>query len=99
MDPENMNTAGEEFPLSEIMQDAVARILGDEHASFYRRFDGRFDSRRLDVGVNTVMMGIVGDTDEVSMANNELFCFFYFPCYYQNYFLKITFNGNKIIAI
>ncbi|CAG8436597.1 9374_t:CDS:10 [Diversispora eburnea] len=65
MDPENMNTAGEEFPLSEIMQDAVARILGDEHASFYRRFDGRFDSRRLDVGVNTVMMGIVGETDEI----------------------------------
>ncbi|CAG8818583.1 21247_t:CDS:2, partial [Gigaspora rosea] len=34
-------------------------------ASFYRRFDGRFDSRRLDVGVNPVMMGMVGDVEEI----------------------------------
>ena len=64
-DPESMNVNEEEFPLSEHMQDAVSRILGDENAAFYRRFDSRFDSRRLDVGVNSVMMGIVSDTDEV----------------------------------
>ncbi|RIB07257.1 hypothetical protein C2G38_2252726 [Gigaspora rosea] len=64
-DPEAMNVGSEEFPLSELMQDAVARILGDDSASFYRRFDGRFDSRRLDVGVNPVMMGMVGDVEEI----------------------------------
>jgi hypothetical protein len=56
-----MNVSDEKFPLSEHMQDAVSRILGDENAAFYRRFDSRFDSRRLDVGVNSVMMGIVSD--------------------------------------
>ncbi|CAG8488554.1 749_t:CDS:10, partial [Cetraspora pellucida] len=64
-DPEAMNVGSEEFPLSELMQDAVARILGDETASFYRRFDGRFDSRRLDVGVNPAAMGMAGDVEEI----------------------------------
>ncbi|CAI2172590.1 20242_t:CDS:10, partial [Funneliformis geosporum] len=64
-EPELMNVNDEEFPLSEHMQDAVSRILGDENATFYRRFDSRFDSRRLDVGVNSVMFGIVGDADEI----------------------------------
>jgi len=64
-EPELMIVSDGEFPLSEHMQDAVSRILGDENATFYRRFDSRFDSRRLDVGVNSVMIGIVSDTDEV----------------------------------
>ncbi|CAG8519826.1 15599_t:CDS:10 [Acaulospora morrowiae] len=74
-EPENINHIGEEFPLSEIMQDAVARILGDENASFYRRFDGRFESRRLDVGVNPSMMGIVGgaaDTVEYDDSTSDI---------------------------
>nr|CAG8463916.1 13478_t:CDS:10 [Entrophospora candida] len=66
--PEEMNVNHEEFPLSEIMQDAIYRILGDENAPFYRRFDSRFDSRRLDVGVNTVMMGIVGENEEIAQC-------------------------------
>lgn len=60
-EPESMNVSEDEFPLSEHMQDAVSRILGDENATFYRRFDSRFDTRRLDVGVNSVMVGIVND--------------------------------------
>ncbi|CAJ0883074.1 7111_t:CDS:10, partial [Entrophospora sp. SA101] len=69
--PEEMNVNHEEFPLSEIMQDAIYRILGDENAPFYRRFDSRFDSRRLDVGVNTVMMGIVGENEELDQRISQ----------------------------
>lgn len=74
-EPESMNVSEDEFPLSEHMQDAVSRILGDENATFYRRFDSRFDTRRLDVGVNSVMMGIVND-DEVCRLDFKVISIF-----------------------
>ncbi|CAG8438368.1 11338_t:CDS:10 [Funneliformis caledonium] len=81
-EPEIMNVSDEEFPLSEHMQDAVSRILGDENATFYRRFDNRFDSRRLDVGVNSVMMGI-GEYDDssdiIAMEQPFMYAWYLFP--------------------
>ncbi|KAG9286507.1 hypothetical protein G9A89_014673 [Geosiphon pyriformis] len=54
-DPEGMGVNKDDFPLSELMMEAVSRIIGDENASFYRRFDGRGDGgRRLDV-TNTLV--------------------------------------------
>ncbi|CAG8541215.1 3475_t:CDS:10 [Ambispora gerdemannii] len=50
-DPEMMGVKYDDFPISEHLSEVVYRIIGDENAAFYRRFDGRNDSSgRPEVG-------------------------------------------------